>query len=253
MEPPRLPPGACICLPVTEHPVFIGPFLVELLLSLSQECFLPPFLRWAPLKGTGWRACRGRGGALPAAWGPGFQWPRSAHLGHGGLGPRPRCQRPPRAACSQRCHRLESPKRGLAGPSALPFALVQPVLGPRAASPPMWSPRLRTDGHRVSQPEEGPGSLELGRRICSPTSSPGPASPRICPAQGAPPCQPGLPCRQPGAPVNPRLGACFLPVAEGESVFGYKDAPLYLSPSPLLESQVLSVLTGPCCCSQPAF
>ena len=193
---PRCPRGHSLCSlpsqsPVGEHPVFTGSFLVEPLLSCSRKCFLPTF----PAVDTSEEPRRAGllppGRALPGARGPGFRpvpceavkrcgsGPVAAVSGMGGRG-LGLAARGPRGQLSLRGATDSSLlNRGWQVPRRRPlspFVLVQSFLGPRAAGPSTWTPRLRADARHVSRAGEGPGSLELGRRICSPTPSTGPAS-----------------------------------------------------------------------------
>ena len=230
---------------VREHPVFTGSFLVEPLLSCSRKCFRPTF----PAVDTSEEPRRAGllppGRALPGARGPGFRpvpcevvkWcgsgPVAAVSGMGGRGlglaaRGPRGQLSLRGATdSSLLNRgWEVPRRRLLSP----FVLVQSFLGPRAAGPSTWTPRLRTDARHVSRAGEGPGSLELGRRICSPTPSTGPASRR----------RPGTPAElwQPwdgrGSDQGRSLVVLvFFRLPKRESVLSYSNtASLSVSPSP---------------------
>ncbi|XP_043442021.1 uncharacterized protein LOC122486660 [Prionailurus bengalensis] len=193
MEPPGAPEDTlCVCFPVRVMSGSIlslqAPFLLNHSSAVHESVFFPSFLPWTLLKRPGGRVCC----RLGEPWGPGFrpvpceaggealwQWSCGSRLGDGGPGARPGC-RGPRGQLSLRGAMDSSLlNRGWQVPRRRPlspFVLVQSFLGPRAAGPSTWTPRLRTDARHVSRAGEGPVSLELGRRICSPTPSTGPAS-----------------------------------------------------------------------------
>lgn len=82
-----------------------------------------------------------------------------------------------------------APERGVHS-AALCLVHSLPCLGPGRQAPPRGSPVGGGQAARCPGQRRVPG-LELGRRLCSPTSSRGPALPPICLARGASPSQPG--------------------------------------------------------------